>query len=279
MAERTEAAIGRWHEVVNAGDLAAARGVVADQVVVNGPKGAGVITAEGFAEWIARSGIRLRPRAWHPVGDRVMVVEQDARWPGDEAWSQVATVFRVTGDRVSTALRFSDLRAALDFASIHPGLAETEGGPDAEGAGQALFRFVRHWSRRRHGPDDGERGREVLVTEAVCALQERGEVTVNDVAAELGIDQSGASRMLAHAAGRGLLAMTPSETDARRRTVTLTDAGHDFLAAAHRWQDETFATLTAGWTPAERTGFQQAMTRLITASAALTHGSPGTGPR
>ncbi|RBQ16243.1 MarR family transcriptional regulator [Spongiactinospora rosea] len=165
----------------------------------------------------------------------------------------------------------------MDFASTHPELAEAE--TEAEGAGQALFRFVRHWSRRAHGPDDGERGREVLVTEAVCALQERGEVTVNDVAAELGIDQSGASRMLAHATGRGLLAMIPSETDARRRAVTLTDAGRDFLTAAHQWQDEIFAALTDGWTSAERTGFQHAMTRLIAASATLTHGPAGPGSR
>ncbi|MEU6998742.1 hypothetical protein [Nonomuraea sp. NPDC046570] len=125
-SERTEAAIGRWHEAVNRADLDAARLAVADQIVVNGPKGAGAVTPDGFADWIIRSGIQMRPRSWHPISDRVLVVEQDARWPQNEAWSRVATAFRVTGDRVSAALRFPDLRAALEFAYIYTELAATE---------------------------------------------------------------------------------------------------------------------------------------------------------
>ena len=38
----------------------------------------------------------------------------------------VATVFRATGDRVSAALRFPDLRAALDFAHLYAELAATD---------------------------------------------------------------------------------------------------------------------------------------------------------
>ncbi|MFI6294984.1 hypothetical protein ACIBEJ_25570 [Nonomuraea sp. NPDC050790] len=125
-SERTEAAVGRWHEVVNDGDPDRVRGVVADPVVVNGPKGSGPITPGDFAEWIVRSGIELRPRSWHPVSERVVVVEQDARWPQDAEWSRVATVFRASGDRVSAALRFPGLRAALEFARLYADLAATE---------------------------------------------------------------------------------------------------------------------------------------------------------
>ena len=35
---------------------------VGDPVVVFGPKGAGPISPADFADWVARSGIRLRPR-------------------------------------------------------------------------------------------------------------------------------------------------------------------------------------------------------------------------
>ncbi|MFD9942855.1 hypothetical protein ACFWYW_54205 [Nonomuraea sp. NPDC059023] len=125
-SERTEAAVGRWHEVVNGGDLDGVRAVVADPVVVNGPKGSGPITPGDFAGWIVRSGIELRPRSWHPVNERVVVVEQDARWPQDREWSRVATVFRASGDRVSAALRFPELRAALEFARLYADLAATE---------------------------------------------------------------------------------------------------------------------------------------------------------
>ncbi|MEU6998743.1 MarR family winged helix-turn-helix transcriptional regulator [Nonomuraea sp. NPDC046570] len=145
---------------------------------------------------------------------------------------------------------------------------------EPEGAGQALFQFVRHWSRRWNGPEDrkeAERGRDVLVTEAVYALRDRAEVTVNDVAAELAIDQSGASRMLSHAIEQGLLTTSTSLRDARRRTVALTDVGRDFLAAAHQWQDSMFAVLTEDWTLEERNQFHRAMTRLLKRSADLSH--------
>jgi hypothetical protein len=122
----TELAVGRWHDAVNAGDLTAARLAVTDPIVVSGPQGAGPITSAGFADWITRSGVRLRARSWHPVSDRVLVVEQDARWPQDGDWTSVATVFRATGDRVSAALRFPDLRTALTFAQLYAELAATE---------------------------------------------------------------------------------------------------------------------------------------------------------
>jgi DNA-binding MarR family transcriptional regulator len=111
----------------------------------------------------------------------------------------------------------------------------------------------------------------VPVIEAVHALQTRGPVTVNDVAAELAIDQSGASRMLTHAVEQGLPTVSRSSTDARRRIITLTSAGHDFLTAAHQWQDAMFATLTSDWTPQERNEFHRAITRLLDRSADLTH--------
>jgi hypothetical protein len=122
----TEEAIVRWHEVVNAADLDAARRAVTDPIVVSGPKGAGPISPDGFADWIIRSGITLSPRSYHPISARVLVVEQDARWPQNTAWTRVATVFRVTDNRVSAALRFADLRAALDFAYLYSELAATD---------------------------------------------------------------------------------------------------------------------------------------------------------
>ncbi|MEV0394455.1 hypothetical protein [Polymorphospora rubra] len=124
--EQTKAAIDRWHEVVNTRDLTAVRRAAVDPIVVSGPKGAGRISSDEFADWIIRSGIEMRARSYHPVTDRLMVVEQDARWPRNTEWTRVATVFRTTGERVSAALRFPDLGAALDFAHTYAELAATE---------------------------------------------------------------------------------------------------------------------------------------------------------
>lgn len=119
-------AINRWHAVVNGGDLGAAALAVTDPVVVLGPKGAGPITPGEFADWVLRSGIKLIPRSWHPVSDRLMVVEEDATWPRGETPAQVATLFRITGDRVSAALRLPDVKSALELACICREMAATE---------------------------------------------------------------------------------------------------------------------------------------------------------
>lgn len=121
-----EGAINRWHQRVNEGDPAAVAEVVSDPVVVLGPKGAGPITPAGFADWVDRSRIRLVPRSWHPVSERLMVVEEDASWPESAAPTRVATVFRVTGDKVSAALRLPELQQALELAYICRELAATE---------------------------------------------------------------------------------------------------------------------------------------------------------
>ncbi|MFG1947503.1 nuclear transport factor 2 family protein [Nonomuraea sp. NPDC048826] len=121
-----EDAITQWHTSVNARDPERAAKAVSDPVVVLGPKGAGAITPEQFAEWVERSGITLVPRSRHPISERLMVVEQDATWPGSESPTRVATVFRVAGGKVSAALRLPDLEAALELAALCREMAATE---------------------------------------------------------------------------------------------------------------------------------------------------------
>ena len=121
-----EAAITEWHASVNEGDPRRSARAVGDPIVVLGPKGAGPITPEEFAEWVRRSGIKLRPRSWHPVRDRLMVVEEDASWQDSAAPTRVATVFRVANGKVTASLRLPDLRSALELAHICRELAATE---------------------------------------------------------------------------------------------------------------------------------------------------------
>lgn len=139
----------------------------------------------------------------------------------------------------------------------------------ARGPGQLLFSFVRHWSRRAVAGDGSiaEQGRLVLVTEAVNSLVARGEpATVNAVAHELGVDQSGASRLITSAADTGYVTATKGSADGRRREISVTTAGYAALQQAHAWQEEIFAELTADWTQQRRDDFQSAMADLITRS-------------
>ncbi|WP_243859896.1 MarR family winged helix-turn-helix transcriptional regulator [Amycolatopsis arida] len=110
----------------------------------------------------------------------------------------------------------------------------------------------------------------MLVTEAVHSLARRGiAATVNAIAHEIGIDQSGASRLIKNAAEAGYLTIQASETDGRRRQATVTPSGHTMLEHAHDWQEQVFDRLTEGWSEQQRRDFQQAMTDLIDRSYAL----------
>ncbi|MEW9555819.1 hypothetical protein [Nonomuraea sp. NPDC050783] len=126
MDSSLEAAINEWHASVNDGDPRRAAGAVGDPIVVLGPKGAGPITPAQFAEWVERSGITLIPRSWHPVSERLMVVEEDATWPGSTRPTRVATVFRASGGKVTAALRLPDLRSALELAAVCREMAASE---------------------------------------------------------------------------------------------------------------------------------------------------------
>ncbi len=126
MGSTLEQAIDEWHAAVNASDLRRSAAAVGDPVIVLGPKGAGPITPDEFAAWVERSGIRLVSRSWHPISERLMVVEEDATWPENQTPTRVATVFRVTDAKVTAALRLPDLRSALDLAYIYRELAATE---------------------------------------------------------------------------------------------------------------------------------------------------------
>lgn len=57
--EETERAVARWHEVINAGDMEAAREAVADPIVVNGRK-VGRSAPSVLSGWSARYLLKER---------------------------------------------------------------------------------------------------------------------------------------------------------------------------------------------------------------------------
>ncbi len=126
MESDLETVINDWHESVNTSDLDRCARSVGNPIVVLGPKGAGPITPAGFVEWVERSGITLRPTSWHPVSDRLMVVQQDATWPDAPTPVHVATLFRVKEGKVTAALRLPNLHESLNLAYIYRELAATE---------------------------------------------------------------------------------------------------------------------------------------------------------
>lgn len=136
------------------------------------------------------------------------------------------------------------------------------------GGGPALFRLVRFWSRRwaadaaRQGAGDAAHVGHVLVLEAIDAAStgtapdgnptaDGPRAAIGDVAVQLGLDRSNASRMLASAVAAGLVTKTAHPADARRTELAITPPGRDLLAAARSWQDRVFARLVADWPAAD----------------------------
>jgi DNA-binding MarR family transcriptional regulator len=137
------------------------------------------------------------------------------------------------------------------------------------GAGPALFQLVRFWSRRwvsaaaAELTGDMAKVQDILVLEAIDAASARlGEVSVTDVAHELGLDRSGASRMISEAVKHGYVTREASEQDARRAMLMVTPAGADILTGAHAYQEEIFARLTASWSPEDAASLADDLRRL-----------------
>ena len=149
--------------------------------------------------------------------------------------------------------------------------------------GQALFAFVRFWARRWTGSGLGaeaQRGRDVMVVEAVHALTEQKRSTsINEVARELGVDQSGASRMVARTEQQGLVTRRAPARIGAASVIVNTAAGEDLLRQAHAWQDEVLRTLTADWPAGDVESLVTLMDRLVRAQSAIDGAGPISPPR
>ncbi|WP_290059262.1 MarR family winged helix-turn-helix transcriptional regulator [Amycolatopsis solani] len=136
--------------------------------------------------------------------------------------------------------------------------------------GPALFRLVRHWARQ-WAPDVVERFAadapptwtvpNLFVIQAIDGAA-GDEVTVADVARQLGIDRSVASRMTTEAARDGFVTRSTSTRDARRAVLTLTDSAREFLAASQAHQRQAFEALVGQWPAEDRERFAGYLSRL-----------------
>ncbi|MGW4330261.1 MarR family winged helix-turn-helix transcriptional regulator [Nocardia sp. NPDC004573] len=147
-------------------------------------------------------------------------------------------------------------------------------GPDLPpDGGPALFRLVRFWSRRwinqalsqtAMEPDgEARQVQHIQVVEAVASvLHTCEEATVTTVATQLGLDHSGASRMVRDAAAAGYLVRVDSVRDRRRVVLQLSDSGRRLLTGSHEWQRRCFHQLTATWDEQDRHQFATYLQRL-----------------
>lgn len=84
-------------------------------------------------------------------------------------------------------------------------------------------------------------------------------LTINEIAAELGMDRTTTSRNLGPLERRGLIEVRPDEQDARVRRVILKEEGRRLLdEAVCRWKPVNDA-LSAGFTQEQLSAFRQTL--------------------
>ena len=138
----------------------------------------------------------------------------------------------------------------------------------AEQGGPALFRLVRFWSRRwARGVavgvgEEASLPQHVVTLEAVNACTGQDGATVGEVARQLGLDHSGASRMVAAVEAAGFAERSRSGSDGRRSVVRVTETGMQLLETSREWQQRMFDELTSGWSKRDRRQFGGYLDRL-----------------
>lgn len=146
---------------------------------------------------------------------------------------------------------------------------------DGKGAGPAMFRLVRHWSRQWAPDVVGQLDdtapatwtvQNLYVIQAIdgAAGSADAEVTVADVARQLGLDRSVASRMITDAVRDGFVVRDTSAHDARRAALKLTEDARSFLQSSNSHQQGAFERLVADWPAEDRRRFSTYLLRLAT---------------
>ncbi|MFC0115677.1 MarR family winged helix-turn-helix transcriptional regulator [Kibdelosporangium aridum] len=95
------------------------------------------------------------------------------------------------------------------------------------------------------------------------AVDERGSVSVTELAPALGVDQPRASRLVARAVDEGLVVRQADQRDGRRALVALTSKGQRQVDAAHQARQRIFAEAMANWSAEERSTFARLLTSFV----------------
>ncbi|HEY9839660.1 MAG: MarR family winged helix-turn-helix transcriptional regulator [Candidatus Sericytochromatia bacterium] len=141
-------------------------------------------------------------------------------------------------------------------------------------ASQSLFLLGRLFSRQslRERMSQAEEVPElshILIVQALeLATDSDQEMTVGDLARQLGIDPSTASRLVAQALKAGYVARLASQRDGRAVVMALTPEGSRLATQARAWQRKIFEQLTQEWSPGERQDFARLFVRFTSAVAA-----------
>jgi DNA-binding MarR family transcriptional regulator/GNAT superfamily N-acetyltransferase len=140
------------------------------------------------------------------------------------------------------------------------------GNEDLRARIDAVRRFNRFFTRRIGVLREGLLHTPYSLTEArvLFEVANRAEATASDFSRELGLDPGYLSRILAGLERRGLIQKTPSESDGRRRILSLTPEGLEAFALLDARSREEIAELLGGLPEEQQRGLLGAMRTIET---------------
>jgi DNA-binding MarR family transcriptional regulator/GNAT superfamily N-acetyltransferase len=135
------------------------------------------------------------------------------------------------------------------------------GNNDLQARTDAVRRFNRFFTRRIGVLREGLLHTPFSLTEAriMFEIANREEATASDLSRGLGLDPGYLSRILAGLERRGLVEKAPSETDARRRILSLTSEGREAFSVLDARSREEIAELLGGLSEEEQRRLLEAM--------------------
>jgi DNA-binding MarR family transcriptional regulator len=125
----------------------------------------------------------------------------------------------------------------------------------------------RPWFRARLlGPDTIGSPAELRVLRAIeNSSAAGGAPSIRDVAEELALEQSSASRAVETVARRGLVAKAAADSDSRRTILSLTETGRRALAVTTERRLNVLVDATEGWAADDVTALADLLCRLVDA--------------
>jgi len=132
---------------------------------------------------------------------------------------------------------------------------------DLDGRVAAVRSFNRFFTRKIGVLREGLLHTPYSLTEAriLFEIAHRDEATASDLSPELGLDPGYLSRILSGLERRGLIEKTPSETDARKRLLSLTPEGRDAFSLLDARSREEVAELLGELSEGEQRRLFEAM--------------------
>ena len=129
--------------------------------------------------------------------------------------------------------------------------------------------FSRLRRRTSSVPIDAPVARTDVRRDLLLAIVEEsdGMLSVNAVAAAMGMERTAVSRLAASCVSDGLVRRVASQADGRSITLRLTPRGRDVLANSRQQQRRAFEYITRDWDDDERLEFARLLHKYVAASS------------